>query len=560
MYPASYYWRTALDVFAAGESVPARVRDVPTLRGDAPAVGRHQSFDVLFPGRRQRRESSHLAGHDAVARFVDGIEGVTEPGLGPKSEGGEKGPGEGDGDGDPGGDGDVDSDEESERRARRARRRERRAAKARKKREAEERLESMEHEQEDWRMAIAWGRTLVCLAHESATGDGPPSSEIEDEGGEAGRVHALLRDFEGLFPGLFPTPFSSSLLMLRQPAPAQTQEPRTSLSHAAHPPTPSPTASSASPSPVPTALPIPVAVPLPTIPTFVPCPITVPVPRASTALPTVSAFSVGEDAHALLVRAMDQFARGVLYMPRVAWSTRPFPVVGEKREEGFAGKGDEKESEETGVGSTGTARSFSSPGLSTYPSSHDSEQSSTYYATLLSPLSRLPSRPDVLLALASSVLGVAARLPRAPDRAYWGRWADGIVGVVGVSLGRGGGGVGVGLFNFGALEGSTSGPAGIGVESGLSVGEGEDTELLVRVDICRARCWLMIGYALVEGLPPEVLLGDREGGGDVRDTGIWGRSEKEEVEDCKEALEKGWFFRLHPFLLLTTRAPDCPRY
>ena len=140
------------------------------------------------------------------------------------------------------------------------------------------------------------------------------------------------------------------------------------------------------------------------------------------------------------------------------------------------------------------------------------------YAIPLSTRSPLASRAYLLLSLASSVLIVSAGLTDPEQRAYWARWADGIISVVGVSVSS----LPVLLRTVEREEESPKTPD-------------EEAELKVRADLTRARCWLMVADATTEALKDAA-----EAEKQVESDEIGKNRENADlIHECREAFGKG---------------------
>ena len=130
--------------------------------------------------------------------------------------------------------------------------------------------------------------------------------------------------------------------------------------------------------------------------------------------------------------------------------------------------------------------------------------------------------------LANAVLSVAAKLPIPDDRAYWGRWADGILDIDGVQKSTVGSFGALGpVFGFGTVTSEeTTTMSSERPKVGDEDPDDNDEFLLGMRALARGRAWVLMGTAINEGTS-EI----------VRD--------KEEKE-AKDALRKGEFW---PFVL-----------
>ncbi|KAF7794967.1 hypothetical protein EIP86_006110 [Pleurotus ostreatoroseus] len=219
---------------------------------------------------------------------------------------------------------------------------------------------------EDWRMAVAWGRTLVCLAEEKLR----HAHELEGAHGAmpAATTPTPGRDLANGWCAYAPSagPFSHS-------------EPRWPASSPFHA----------------------IAVARP------------PVTRRMSLW--------GASAHDVLVLAMDQFARGIFHMPHPHYSASHNPT-GLQLEEGVGamGMGGGMRGPGGVKGPGGGGAFVGRPGGTT-PASRLSSLPPAGQDTAL-PF----SRPKELFTIASSLLSVAERLARAAHREYWASQADSV--------------------------------------------------------------------------------------------------------------------------------------
>lgn len=387
--------------------------------------------------------------------------------------------------------------------------------------------EKAEKDREDWRLPLGWGRTLVCIANEKA------SAEVRE------RERSLLQaqnerqlvDFKGVGAPASPVPrsfFSSSS--------SSEHHLERGGEHSSF------------------SLPEPVTVTTPNGSTK---------NMASSQTPASrNAQLLRESAHHLLVLAVDQFTRGMLYMPRSSRKRRREPTKASQHHDDpdvdahSDSKAPSEEPATSPVSAAGPA-SLHTP-QSSPPSSLSS--SDTLPPSLLD---LLPfSRTRTLISIADAVLDVAAKLPVPDDRAYWGRWVKGILDVDARMNSPSSGQVGQTAFGFGsssavfsALPESLSAFSGIPSEHGPSprpdddvfvdqsaTGDDDndrptcdekenDESVEERLDaslskaargLAKARAWILMGTAVNEGTPARV----REG----------------EEKEAREALRKGTFF------------------
>lgn len=476
-------------MFEAGESVPARTSEgsAPTLLGNEPTLRHtHNVFDhpfhadphSIYHGRRQRRK------HGRLSRQVSGDDKDIVSSPLPEGEVEVR---------------ETASTEEQEAR-REARKQERQEMKERKTRESGNSLASApsylpaESEKEDWRMAVAWGRTLVCLAQTQTASRPEVAANRKPNDAED---NPSSPDFDRLFPSVFSSPLST-----KSPSSGSSRPPSSQDYF--------PTFQPAGPANVMAPAPTPITVTM-----------TMPGTAAARSAASVASHSLteNEDPHQLLVRAMDQFARALLYVPRPR-STDPPQSSTSMVGEGVKGE----------VGTD--ARS--SPSLSeahhalvspfAYSSPTSPSPLAAAYAIPLSASAPLASRAYLLLSLASSVLVVAAALPEPEQRAYWARWADGIISVVGITA----------LSGLGGLLG------GEGKAQDRQRTPEEEAELRVRVDLTRARCWMMVGDAKSETLKDFAEAGKSMESADAAGVETDKPTENTEVlDECREAFRKG---------------------
>lgn len=476
-------------MFEAGESVPARTSEgsAPTLLGNEPTLRHtHNVFDHPFHadphsihhGHRHRHKHGRLSRQVSVDDKDIGSSPLLEEGLDVRE---------------------TTSTEEQKAR-REARKQGRQEKKERKARESAGSLASApsyfpaENEKEDWRMAVAWGRTLVCLA-QTQTASRPevaanrkPNDAVDSPSSP---------NFDLLFPSVFSSPLST-----KSPSSGSSRPPSSQDYFPMFQP--------AGPANVMAPAPTPITVMM-----------TMPGTAAARSATSVASLSLteNEDPHQLLVRAMDQFARALLYVPRPT-STDPPQSSTSMVGEGVKG--------EVGTGAR------SSPSLSevqhalvspfAYSSPTSPSPLAAAYAIPLSASAPLASRAYLLLSLASSVLVVAATLPEPEQRAYWARWADGIISVVGITA----------LSGLGGLLG------GEGKAQDRQRTPEEEAELRVRVDLTRARCWMMVGDAKSETLKDLAEAGKPMESADAAGVETDKPTENTEVlDECREAFRKG---------------------
>lgn len=391
------------------------------------------------------------------------------------------------------------STEEHEAR-REAKKQERREKRDRKTRESGNSLASAssylpaESEKEDWRMAVAWGRTLVCLAQTQTASrpevaaDRKPDDAVDSPSSP---------DFDRLFPSVFSSPLST----------------KSPISGSSRPPSSQdyfPTFQPADPANVMAPAPTPISVTM-----------TMPATAAarSTASTASHSLTENEDPHQLLVRAMDQFARALLYVPRPT-STDPPPSSTSMVGEGV--KGEVERGARLSPFLSEAPHALVSPFAYSSPTSPSPLAAA--YAIPLSASAPLASRAYLLLSLASSVLVVAATLPEPEQRAYWARWADGIISVVGITA----------LSGLGGLLG------GEGRAQDRHRTPEEEAELRVRVDLTRARCWMMVGDAKSDTLKDLAEAGKPMESADAAGVETDKPTETTEVlNECREAFRKG---------------------
>ena len=185
-------------------------------------------------------------------------------------------------------------------------------------------------------------------------------------------------------------------------------------------------------------------------------------------------------AHDVMVLAMDQFSRGIFHMPHPHYSQTHNPTALHLEQSYFP----QQSGFSTPLQMRGHSTSLSPPpggvlGLGT---------------TQVAALSSTFSRPKELFMIASEVLGVAERLPKATQREYWAAQADSV-------------------FNQMKMEADMS-------------------EWRMSVNAARGRCWLVVGEATAEDM--EVML--ERGEMEVLHTA--------EAEEAREGLAIGEFFFL----------------
>lgn len=228
---------------------------------------------------------------------------------------------------------------------------------------------------EDWRMAIAWGRTLVCLADEkiSATLRSQATLNVNDNSAD-GRQQTLQEAWAAVNSN------SSSAFSLTEPVW----------------PKDSPFYSIAQSRP--------------------------PVTRR------MSLYSAS--AHDIMVLATDQFSRGIFHMPHPHYSSShnpthlnsgpPSPTLYRHSSDSpmFSPDSDAmispSTSTSTGSGSTVTSYFHPIPSSSHYHSQSSRDPHSHF------------SRPKELFTIASEVLGVSERISSVAHREYWAIWADSV--------------------------------------------------------------------------------------------------------------------------------------
>ncbi len=403
----------------------------------------------------------------------------------------------------------------------------------RKRKRKRDKLEKGEAEKdnEDWRLPVGWGRTLVCLADEKASmglRERERSAALTKSEGSSNAIHG-----EDVPAFAVPTSFFFSSF---------------SSEYHARGREPSPTSTSPSSSPE---------------------PVTVTTPNGSTKNMVASqtpssrkAQLLRDSAHHLLVLAVDQFTRGMLYMPRRTkneLSTRE-AATRTGNEEDSSRRPDDPNVDTPFNLKTASDESATSPASTSEPTHPQITSQSSSLSSPVGSDSPPPSlsallsfsRTRTLVSIADAVLDVAAKLSVPDDRAYWGRWVDGILDVdtrMGESamntpfsgpLGSSGFGFGFPSMFSSASPGSMSVPSGIepmygsspvhndvfAVQSTASDDEkgqlapdkNENDKLHEeKVDasylragrmFARARAWLLMGTAINEGTPERIRKGE----------------------------------------------------
>ncbi|TCD71717.1 hypothetical protein EIP91_005483 [Steccherinum ochraceum] len=230
---------------------------------------------------------------------------------------------------------------------------------------------------EDWRMAIAWGRTLVCLADEKNLASIRAEEEKKSQA-ESGRTQTLQEAWAAMNSS-GGSPFSLS----------------------------EPTWSKDSPF-------YSIAINRP------------PVTRR------MSLYSAS--AHDIMVLATDQFSRGIFHMPHPHYSSSHNPSHLHTSAGGAQSPPIYRHSSDSPMFSPPSdltpspSTSSSTASGSTVTSYFHPISSSSHYHHSPSHQSLRSqfSRPKELFTIASEVLGVAERLPSATHREYWAIWADSV--------------------------------------------------------------------------------------------------------------------------------------
>ncbi|TFK34033.1 hypothetical protein BDQ12DRAFT_380563 [Crucibulum laeve] len=401
---------------------------------------------------------------------------------------------------------------------------------------------------EDWRMAIAWGRTLVALADEMVN-----------------RAKAADEHASKLGPGSVVIPLAGPSPFPIAPAPGVRVSPDTSFTLAAS------LASAPSPSSSPTAgfssytYQMPHSDPFTNPPTnFPPAPSPLHSLFAEPSWPVESPFAIIADRRPpvtrrmslvsatpndVLVLAVDQFSKGILHMPhpqsgREGGKREKRPVIDRAgSSSSSAGKassssGSGASVEQVVVGGRGerVSQSMQTDSLAApAPSSANSVTTITPSAPH-PPSSSHPthhfeapfSRSKELFTIATDVLLISEKLPVPSERAHWAEWADGVFGQMKVSS------------TAPDVSSSTGQPyshsythhhsGGVSAPGGINFNSAWGEELVTR---SRGRCMLIAGSARAEEL---------EG---ALERGEMGVLESEEAEEARESLQAavGYFER-----------------
>jgi hypothetical protein len=310
---------------------------------------------------------------------------------------------------------------------------------------------------EDWRMAMAWGHTLVALAEEKVRW-----AEKEEQDRRTRIETASRRGKEGLgqpsMAHFTPQAYASPSFAPCSPPPYSqpshtlspyTLSPLASASHSGFS-----TASSSNGNPF--------TAPAPQWPST--SPFHAIAATGAGATTTQRAGLARASAHEVLVLAMDQFSRAMLHMPRAGSASSAEASV-----------------HNGGVGLEG-------------PDGHHRQTSSHLAGGSF-------SRARELHGIALALLDISERLPVATEREYWAGQAELVLAQMRMDVGV--------REVAGLAKGPSIGDVGGARPSSRDGGE-DEVDWRQGVDAARGRCWLVVGSARAEELEAGLEAGDLE--------------------------------------------------